>query len=159
MRRTLGSRILSMFMLLTIASLLGAGGMAVEYMSHLPKPGDRLVEGRIVKVEVKETTGDDNSPGHESFLTIEIVNTNTTVTTLVPGDWTNKPAFVEFYYSGDPTQQVFLQSQNTSSLQTALVFLLMAFLMFLPVIIVLMIRKKEKDFRHNEYEALVRKIK
>lgn len=159
MRRILGSRILSRLIVFAVVCLFGAGGMVVEYISHLPKLGDRLVEGRIVKVDVKETTEAKNARGHESFLTIRIVDTNTTVTALMPGDWTDKPAFVKFYYSGDPTQRVFLQQQGTGSLQVALAFLLTALLMFLVVIGVLMIEKRQKDFQHNEYETLVKKIK
>ncbi|MGC1379242.1 MAG: hypothetical protein WA821_23630 [Anaerolineales bacterium] len=149
--------------LLAVMFLLGAGLMAVEYTSSLPKPGDRLVEGRIVNIEVEKTTYHEflmpDSTDYDTVLTIKILNTDTVVTTVMGGDWTNRiPDVVTFYYSGDPTQRVFLQ-QDTSPLVGVVLFLVMGLTVILGISVVLMLYKREERARHNQYKALLEKIK
>lgn len=143
--------------------LLGAGLMAVKYESSLPKPGDRLVEGRIIKMEVQKTTSNAfrssrRIVSYDTFLTIKIVNTNTVVTTILDGDWTGRlPDVVTFYYSGDPTRRVFLQQDN-SPLMGVVLFSIIGLTVLLGLIVVLMLYKRAERYRHEQHKALLEKI-
>ena len=141
--------------------LLGVVFTIGEYNNRLPKPGYRLVEGRVVKVEVKKTSlsGYPYGDSYETFLTIKIVNTDTVVTARLAGNRTNTiPDIVTFYYSGDPTEMVFLL-EDTSWLKGGVLFLIMAATMILGSILVAMLQKRDERYRYAEQRALLEKIK
>ncbi len=147
--------------LLAVMFLFGAGLGIFQYTSSLPKPGDRLVEGRIIKVDVNKTTYHNfrkpDSTAYDSFLTIKIVNTDTVVTTGVPGDWTNRSPVVTFHYSGDPTEPIFLQ-QDKSPLIGTILFLVMGLTVILGIIVVLMFYQRQTRARNNQHKALLESI-
>jgi hypothetical protein len=122
------------------------------------------VEGRIIKIEVEKTTTNDfRWPGpvvsYDTFLTIQIVNTDTVVTTILEGNWTNRlPDTVTFYYSGDPTKKVFLQG-DTGLLSGLVLFGVMTATMILGLIVAAMFQKRGERYRHNQHKALLEKIR
>jgi len=142
--------------------LLGTGVTIIEYNNRLPRPGYRLVEGRVVKKEVKKIStassyGDSYS--YEIFLTIKIVNTDTVLTARWNDASTNKiPDVVTFYYSGDPTERVSLL-EDTSWLRGWMALLTITAIMLLGLILAVMLQKREQRYLHNQHKALLEKIR
>ncbi len=146
----------------------------VVYLSRLPQPGEPLVQGHIINMEVQKTIiqhyskfnreplYSDNS--YTTYLTIKIVNTDTIVKTFVQEDWTGKaPEVVSFYYSGDPSKMVFLQ-EDTLPLRNMLsawelvgFFLLVIIVIFMMILFIFnMLYKRAATIRANEFQAYPR---
>lgn len=115
MRRSPWSPLVVLVLTIALWAFISGG----VYLSRLPQPGDKLVKGHIVHIELEKNTYTDRY-GHPSVsyithLKIKIINTNTIVETSVHDDWTAKaPAVVTFYYSGNPSKMVFLQEDTAT---------------------------------------------
>ena len=107
------------WILLPIAWALGAY-LCYEWQTVSPGPGDELVTGEIADKEMTKIWSFVRRP--KLIVTSDKTSEHLYAVLSVDGIY-DIPAAVSFYYSGDPTQEVYLQ-QESSPLWFGLFFIL-----------------------------------
>jgi hypothetical protein len=108
-----------------------------DFMYSRPSPNDQLVHGYVVKREMGTTTFGIVRP----ILTVQIQDTGENVNAVLSLSGINDiPANVTFYYSGDPSQEVYLL-EETNPIWGFMLFLIMS-VMLLAVLTAMMLLKE-----------------
>ena len=109
-----------------------------DFMYSRPSPNDHLVHGFVVKREMGTTTYRIVRP----ILTVQIQETGEIVEAVLSLSGINDvPNNVTFYYSGDPSQEVYLR-EEVNPIWGFMIFLSMS-VMLLGIFIAIMLLKEK----------------